>query len=80
MYNNRENLHNFSNNIKKVITIGNLDFEQSAKISVKIPKYNPHKQNLLPIKISTMPESKNGKLLLNLLPGETVVVIIHELL
>lgn len=70
----------FANNIKKVVTIGNLDFEHSAKISVKIPKYNPTKQNLLPIKISNMPDSKKGKLLLNLAPGEVVVVIIHELL
>lgn len=70
----------FSNNVKKVITIGNLDFEHSAKISVKVPKYNPKKQNLLPIKISTMPEAKNGKLLLNISAGETVVLIIHELL
>lgn len=70
----------FSNNIKKVITIGNLDFENSVKVSVKVPKYKPKKQNLLPIKISTMPEAKNGKVQLNMLPGETVVIIIHELL
>lgn len=70
----------FANNIKKVITIGNLDFQHNAKVSVKIPKYNFKKQNLLPIKITTMPDSKRGKLLLNLEPGETVVVIIHELL
>ena len=70
----------FANNIKKVITIGNLDFEHSTKVTVKVPKFNPKKQNLLPIKISTMPDSKNGKVMLNLNPGETVVIIIHELL
>jgi hypothetical protein len=47
---------------------------------VKVPKFNPKKQNLLPIKISTMPDSKNGRVMLNLNPGETVVIIIHELL
>lgn len=70
----------FANNIKKVITIGNLDFENSVKATVKVPKFNPKKHNLLPIKISTMPDSKNGKVMLNLNPGETVVIIIHELL
>lgn len=70
----------FENSVKKVITIGNLDFENPQKVVVKVPKFNPKKQNLLPIKISTMPDVKNGKLILNLNAGETVVVIIHELL
>lgn len=70
----------FSNNIKKVVAIGNLDFENSKKVSVKIPKFNPKHQHVLPIKISSMPEVKNGKILLNLDAGETVVLIIHELL
>lgn len=70
----------FANNIKKVITIGNLDFENYAKVTVKVPKFNPNKQNLLPIKISKMPDAKRGKLNLVLQPGEIVVVIIHELL
>ena len=70
----------FANNIKKVITVGNLDFENGTKVTVKIPKFNPNKQNILPIKISKMPEAKRGKLNLTLAPGEIVVVIIHELL
>ncbi len=70
----------FANNIKKVITIGNLDFENNAKVTVKVPRFNPNKQNLLPIKISKMPEAKRGKVHLNLQPGEIVVIIIHELL
>jgi hypothetical protein len=70
----------FANNIKKVITIGNLDFENNAKVIVKVPKFNPNKQNLLPIKISKMPDVKRGKVYLNLNPGEIVVFIIHELL
>lgn len=70
----------FENNVKKVITVGNLDFENPQKVVVKVPKYNPKKYNLLPLKISTMPDVKNGKLILNLNAGETVVVIVHELL
>ena len=70
----------FANNIKKVITIGNLDFENYAKVTVKVPKFNPNKQNLLPIKISKMPDAKKGKVQLTLQPGEIVVIIIHELL
>lgn len=68
----------FTNKNKRVVTIGNLDFENSQKVIVKIPKFNPKKQKFLPIKISTMPEAKNGKLILNLNSGETVVVIINE--
>ena len=70
----------YANNIKKVITIGNLDFDNSQKTTVKIPKFNPKTQNLLPIKISTMPDVKKGKVSLTLMPGEIVVLIIHELL
>ncbi|MGN0031240.1 MAG: hypothetical protein ACI37Q_04725 [Candidatus Gastranaerophilaceae bacterium] len=70
----------FSNNVKKVVTIGNLDYENSQKTVVKIPKFNSKTQNLLPIKISSMPDVKGGKIYLNLAPGEIVVLIIHELL
>ncbi len=72
--------YSFENNIKKVLTIGNLDFENPIKVSVKVPKFNPKRQNVLPIKISDMPDTKKGKLILSLKPGETVVLIIHELL
>ena len=51
----------FENSVKKVITIGNLDFENPQKVVVKVPKFNPKKQNLLPIKISTMPDLEFGR-------------------
>ena len=70
--------YSFENSQKKVVTIGNLDFENSQKVTVKVPKYNAKKQKLLPIKISSIPETKNGKLILNMKPGETVVVIINK--
>jgi len=70
----------YSNNVKKVITIGNLDFENPLKAVVRVPKFNPKRQNVLPIKVTTMPEVKKGKVIFTLNPGETVVIIIHELL
>lgn len=72
--------YTFSNNTKTVLTIGNLDFKNPVKTTVKIPKYNK-RYNTLPIKITSMPEvSKNGKVSLTLQPGEIVVLIVHELL
>lgn len=72
--------YTFEYNKKRVVTIGNLDFEHSMKATVKIPKYST-RYNVLPIKVSTIPEvSKNGKVSLFLKPGETVVLIVHELL
>ncbi|MBQ8460522.1 hypothetical protein IJ541_10540 [bacterium] len=68
----------FSNNSKKVITIGNLDFESCEKTIVRVPKFNPKKNKLLPIKISEMPEIKIGKLIMNLKAGEITVFIIND--
>jgi hypothetical protein len=70
----------FSNGVKKIITIGNLDFENSVNATVKVPKLKPKRQNVLPIKISNMPEIKNGKITLKLKAGEIVVLVVHELL
>lgn len=69
----------FSNGVKRVVTIGNLDFEKSQKVTVKIPKFSAKRQKLLPIKISTIPDTKNGKIILDMKPGEVVVVIINEM-
>lgn len=62
---------------KQVLTIGNLDFTHSQKAVIKIPKYNK-KSTILPIKISTMPEIKSGKIHIILKAGETVVLIINN--
>lgn len=72
--------YSFENNIKRVVTIGNLNFEEPVKVTVKVPKFNPKKQNVLPIKITDMPDVKKGKISMVLKPGETVVLVIHELL
>lgn len=72
--------YTFEYNNKIVLTMGNLDFENPVKVSVKVPKYNS-RYNTLPIKITTMPEvTKRGKVSLTLKPGEVVVLIIHDLL
>ena len=72
--------YTLGNSTKRVVVVGNLDFTNSVKTSVTIPKYNK-RYNVLPIKISSMPDvNKHGKLSLNLQAGEIVVLIIHELL
>lgn len=71
--------YTFEYNKKRVLTIGNLDFENPIKTTVKIPKYNP-RFNILPIKISNMPDIKKSKVSLTLHAGEIVVLIVHELL
>jgi hypothetical protein len=68
----------FSTPAKKVVTIGNLDFEKTQKATVKIPGFNSKKQKLLPIKISTMPDIKRNKASILLKPGEIVVMIISN--
>ena len=71
--------YTFGNSVKRVITIGNLDYENPQKATVKIPKYN-QRFNILPIKISSMPDIKKGKVSLTLKAGEIVVLVVHELL
>jgi hypothetical protein len=68
----------FSTPAKKVVTLGNLDFENPQKVTTKVPGYTPKKQKLLPIKISSMPDIKGSKIVLDMKPGETVVFIISN--
>ena len=60
---------------KRVLVYGNLNFEESEKAIIKIPKYNK-KSSLLPIKVSQVPTVKCGLIHANLQPGEIVVVIL----
>ena len=71
--------YSIENSTKKVITIGNLDYENPQNVSFKIPKYNP-RFKVLPIKITNMPDIKKGKLSATLNPGEIVVLIVNELI
>lgn len=69
--------YTFDNGKKRVITIGNLDFNNPIKISLKVPKYNS-KCSILPIKITKMPDIKNGKINMSMNPGEIVVFVVNE--
>ncbi len=68
----------FSTPAKKVVTAGNLDFENSQKATLKVPGFNPKKHKLLPMKITTIPDIKGKKIVLHLNPGEIVVFILSN--
>jgi len=70
--------YTISSGKKKVITAGNLDFENPVKTVIKVPKLNSQKQNILPIKVASIPEVKKGKLMMTLAAGEIVVLIVNE--
>jgi hypothetical protein len=61
---------------KRVLVIGNLNFNSNEKATVTIPKYN--KDTVLPIKVSQVPSVKHGKIQMNLQSGEIVVVILKN--
>ena len=67
--------YSFSTSNRKVITIGNLDFTEPVKAVVKVSGLNK-KQQILPLKILTMPKVHKNKLSLNLDAGEIVVLVI----
>ena len=62
---------------KRVLVYGNLNFKDSEKTTIKIPKYSK-KMTLLPIKVSQVPNIKCGRIQANLQPGEIVVVILKN--
>lgn len=62
------------NSDKRVLVIGNLNFNGNEKTTVIIPKYK--KDTFLPIKVSQVPSIKHGKIQINLQPGEIVVLIL----
>ena len=67
--------YSFCNSKKCVITIGNFDYENDIKAIVKLPKGTKN-WNMLPIKITDMPQLKHGKINLHLNAGEIVVLIL----
>lgn len=62
-----------NNNNKSVIVIGNLDFKNTQKAIIRVPKIN---DNLIsvPIKISNIPTILNRKISTTLSPGEVQVL------
>lgn len=66
--------YSYSYNKKTVLTVGNLDFKNEQKASFHIPR-NAKNLNMIPIKITNMPEVKKGKFNSVLNPGEIIVLI-----
>ena len=60
---------------KRVLVVGNLNFNENEKATVIIPKYK--KETILPIKVTQVPVIKHGKIQMNLQPGEIVVLILN---
>ena len=67
--------YTFTDSKKGVIVIGNLNFAKGANVVVNMPK-GFKKGQILPIKISDMPQMKKGKIYLYLGAGEVVVLMI----
>jgi len=61
---------------KRVLVIGNLNFTESERANVTVPKYK--KDTVLPIKVSQIPTIKHGKIQINLQAGEIVVLILKN--
>lgn len=60
---------------QKIITIGNLDFKNEQTAFIKLSGLTKN-LNIYPIKISSMPILKNGKINVNLNAGEVVVLLL----
>lgn len=71
--------YTFADNKKRVIVIGNLNFKESEKASVIIPKFNKKKDTVIPIKISNMPAVRGNKIFADMNAGEIIVLIIKSL-
>ena len=67
--------YSYEYNKQRLFVFGNLDFNESQKLTYNIPKCNS-KTEILPLKISDMPQIKNGKFTHNLKAGEIIVFII----
>lgn len=66
--------YTFENNKQKVLTIGNLNFENEEKAIINLPKL-PKDLNVIPIKITKMPQIKSHKINIDLKAGEIVVLL-----
>lgn len=60
---------------KKILVIGNLNFNEQEKAMINIPNYK--KNTIIPIKVTQVPSIKHGKIQINLLAGEIVVLILN---
>lgn len=65
----------FEYNKKVLLVIGNLNFSDKEKFSLKIPKYDK-KYDVIPIKASDIPRVEKGKISHTLNSGEIIVLIL----
>lgn len=67
----------YSRNLNKqsLIVIGNLDFQSNKNVTIYVPKLNPD-MPIVPLKLTSVPKIKKGKVYLNINPGDVVVLYI----
>ena len=66
--------YSFDYNKQKVLTIGNLNFNENEKATIRIPNYIKG-STVIPAKISVMPAVKSGKINITLNAGEIIVLL-----
>ena len=66
-----------SYNRSTIIAMGNINFSSYARGDVKLPKFNSDKVTI-PVKITEPPLLDNGKMTINLNPGEIQIMIIND--
>lgn len=66
-----------SYNRTTIVVIGNINFHSFARGDVKIPKLNSETLSM-PVKITEPPIVENGKLSINLNPGEIQILMIND--
>lgn len=71
--------YTIASNKKRVLVIGNLNFQKNEKVVVSIPKYNKKKDTVIPVKISVMPSIRGSKVYSDMSPGEIIVLIIKSM-
>lgn len=66
-----------SYNRSTIIAMGNINFSSYARGDVKLPKFNSDKVTI-PVKITEPPLLDNGKMTINLNPGEIQIMIVND--
>lgn len=66
-----------SYNRSTIVAMGNINFSSYARGEVKLPKFDTEKVTI-PVKITEPPLLDNGKLTINLNPGEIQILIIND--
>lgn len=75
--NNSVFAYTMSNEGKTIIVFGNLNFKENQHVRINIPSVNT-KKVLLPIKLTSIPVIRRGKIDVNLAPGEIEVLLLDE--